>query len=518
MSRSILIMVVGWALVALVTQAQPDTLIYTTAFEKRQVEAALREGKPDLVSLFSALTSDSASAQTYAARIERFYTRVQPQLAMLRSPKQKAKYIFKEVHANFFKQYEENVMFYKIFDNGIYNCVTASMLYAIVLDHYQIPYEIKEKPTHIYLVALPGTENILFETTNPRGLYVPDERFKREFVNNLIETKFTTQTYVNSIGLANAFNEFYYNNDKISLVQLAGVQYYNQSLDYYSNAKDQPAAIRSALKMYKLYPCAKHALFKGYLIRAALDNSLYDQLQDVLYLCEFANTATDVKDEKFVYGTFQSMFDAKLYKEGNDTLMYQAFTILQSNLSSEKILKEISYIYYGNMGAWRFDKGDLEQSLEYGEKAYAINPKDSRLQDMIARSIVLKSDKLRGKEAAISTLHAYAEKFTFLKSNKLFQSMMVAQYAFRAYGLFLENSATDGYKYLKLMEESLDSSGEKMTVYEDLLGMAYAEAGAYHYRKKEFNKAREILKKGLDYYPDHGELKERLKIVEDEIR
>lgn len=81
------------------------------------------------------------------------------------------------------------------------------------------------------------------------------------------------------------------------------------------------------------------------------------------------------------------MIDVKLYKEGNDSLIHQAFSILQLNLVNEKILKEISYIYYGNLGAWRFDKGDLEQCLEYGEKAYAINPKDSRLQDMIARAI-----------------------------------------------------------------------------------------------------------------------------------
>jgi len=95
-------------------------------------------------------------------------------------------------------------MFSRIFEAGIYNCVTASMLYALILDHYQIPYEIKEKPTHIYLVALPGKDNILFETTNPRGLYVPDEKFKRDYVNSLVQLKYTTQEHVNEVGLANA--------------------------------------------------------------------------------------------------------------------------------------------------------------------------------------------------------------------------------------------------------------------------------------------------------------------------
>lgn len=270
--------------------------------------------------------------------------------------------------------------------------------------------------------------------------------------------------------------------------------------------------------MEKLYPCAKHKLFKHYIIELVLDNSRYDQLRDISYLCEYANGITDVKQEKFVIGTFESIVHNKLIKEGEDSLIHNAFAILKDNLVDEKLLKEVTYVYYGNLGTWEYNRGNMDKSLGYCESAYAINPKDSRLQEIISHAVIFKSDKLRGKEASISMLHDYAEKFTFLKTNKLYKSMMIMQYAFRAYGLFLEDAGTEGYKYLTLMEESAALVGENMVAAEDLLGLAYAEAGAYHFRKKEFKKAREIILKGLEFYPDHGELKERLKIVDDEVR
>ena len=495
-----------------------DSLIYNSSYEKRLIQTALKSSNPDIVGLFSSLTSDSVTTLNYKKKIERFYTRMDASLANLNAPRQKAKLIFKEVHAYFFKQYEENVMFSRIFEAGMFNCVTASMLYAIILDHYQIPYEIKEKPTHIYLVALPGRDNILFETTNPRGLYAPDEKFKREYVNNLVKLKFTTQEHVNAVGLANAFNQYYYSNDHITLEQLAGVQYYNQALSFVSDLKDEHAAIRSAVKMGMLYPCAKHTVFKRYVIGLVLDNSRYDQLRDIFYLCEYANGISDVKDEKFVLGTFESIVENKLIKEGEDTLIHNAYAILKANLINEKLLKEVTYIYYGNLGSWEYNRGNMDESLSYCEKAYAINPKDSRLQEIISRALILKSDRLRGKEASITMLHDYAEKFPFLKTNKLYKAMMTMHYAFRAYSLFLEDSGIEGYKYLSMMEENRAVAGEEMVATQDLLGLAYAEAGAYHFRKKEFNKAREIILKGLTLYPDHGELKERLKIVEDEVK
>lgn len=123
------------------------------------------------------------------------------------------------------------------------------MLYAIILEKYRIPFDIKEKPTHVYLVTYPDDENILLETTNPRGFYVPDEKAKQEYLEGLITMKFTTRAYVNSVGQANAFNEFFYNNENISLNQLAGLQYHNHAITAYEE-KNIDLAIQCATSLY----------------------------------------------------------------------------------------------------------------------------------------------------------------------------------------------------------------------------------------------------------------------------
>lgn len=46
--------------------------------------------------------------------------------------KKKVKIIFDQVHAMFFKRYQEVASFEEIFKNGTYNCVSASALYALV--------------------------------------------------------------------------------------------------------------------------------------------------------------------------------------------------------------------------------------------------------------------------------------------------------------------------------------------------------------------------------------------------
>jgi tetratricopeptide (TPR) repeat protein len=504
------------ATIALTTQANAiDTLVYRSAYEARVLTRTVNKNNVDYFALFLAVTSDSAVSVSYSSSLNGFLSQLDPKVARLKANKPKAKLIFKEVHTRFFKVYEENVMFERLFSDGTYNCVTGSMLYSLILDHYNIPYEIKEKPTHIYLVAFPVSDNILFETTNPRGLFVPDDKSKREYVSGLVSMKLTTQDHVNSVGVSNAFNEFYYANQNISLQQIAGLQYFNHAIAKY-DSKDLAGAIRSATKSTMLYPCPKTTFMKSSLIREALANSTFESLTDISYLAQFGNSATDVKDRKYVVGIFGDFLDTKLITEGKDTLTANAYKILAEGLTDPKLKNEVIYLYELGMSTWLSMKGRSDQSLEHGEKAYALNPNDARLQDLISRAIILQTDKQKSKKESVEALEAYARKFPFLTSNRTYRMLVVYQYCLRAYSLFLEDSGTEAYTYLNKIETQLnDIGGDTMIIYE-MIGHAYAEAGAYHFRRKEFTKAKEIMHKGLVLAPDHGELRERIRITERE--
>jgi tetratricopeptide (TPR) repeat protein len=512
--RACLVCLLLSVVVTLRSATAADTLLYKSTYEARLLHSTIDQINRDFFALFLAINSDSASYETRAFSLNAFYAYLDQKLSGAKSGKLKAKTIFREVHSYFFKQYEDNVMFDGIFRNGAYNCLTASMLYSLVLDRYSIPYEIKEKPSHVYLVSFPGTEDILFESTNPRGLYVPDEKAKREYVAGLVATKFVTQEYVNSIGVARAFNEFYYSNQNITLQQLAGLQYYNQALLFYEQ-KDIHGAIISALKADMLYPCTRNRYLKSALIREAISNTNFETLTDIVYLAEYANASPDVQDKRYVLSVFGDLLDLKLIEKGEDAFVTDAHNILATRVKDENLKSDIAYNYQLAMAHWYAMKGDMDEALTSAEKAHAINPNDARLQDLVFRAITFATEEIKGKEQAVERLQLYAEKFPFLKSNKRFRALTVYQYSLRAYGLFMQNLGTEGYKYLTLIEEELNSGGNAMIV-EHLTGMAYAEAGAYHFRRKEFQKAKEILQKGLTFFPEHGEIKERLKITEDE--
>lgn len=493
-----------------------DTLLYRSVFEEKVISKALQRKDVDYLTLYASIFSDSAACSRYKSLLNAFYSDFDNKIVGLKSNKQKAKLIFKEVHDRFFRQYEENVLFTKIFEDGIYNCVTSSMLYSIVLEHYNIPFEIKEKPTHVYLVAFPGTDNILFETTNPKGFFVPDEKSKREFVEGLIALKFTTQEHVNTVGVTKAFNEFYYNNLNIDPLQLAGVQYYNQALSLYEQDSIHEA-IKSARKMYMLYPSPKNLYLKTSLISVALGNSTFDTARDILYLCEYANSTKDIQDKRKVLNTFDQIIDDKLFKNGNDSLVTDIYKAISRQIDDKELAKDISFLYYAQMASWQQMKGNMDESLDFAERAFAINDKDVRLHDVIVRGIVLKTQKLKGDQKNIDILNNYTKTFPFLKSHKTFKALLVYQYSLLAYSLFLQNSGKEAYDNLALLESELTALNEKTMISEEMIGMVYAEAGAYHYRRKEYKKAKEIILKGLEIAPDHGELKERLRIVEDEL-
>jgi hypothetical protein len=145
-----------------------DSLIYRSGFEERLLMKAA-SGEVDCLALYTAITKDSLNFRQYAEKIDIFYGETNKKVYAAKTTKNKMKLLFKEVHGYFFVKYDEEAFFSQIFDNGNYNCVTASMLYSIIFDHNKIPFEIKETPTHVYLVAFPGSENIMVETTNPNG-------------------------------------------------------------------------------------------------------------------------------------------------------------------------------------------------------------------------------------------------------------------------------------------------------------------------------------------------------------
>lgn len=350
-----------------------DSLVYRSSFESQLVSSTIHGSNADYFSLFLAINSDSASCELYGVALNGFYRYLDRKMSAIKTSKQKAKIIFEEVHSRFFRQYVENVLFEKIFEDGTYNCLTASMLYALILDRYHIPYAIKEKPAHIYLVAFPGADDILFETTNPSGMYAPGEKSKREYVQGLVALKLVTQEHVNTVGIARAFNEYYYKSKDITLQQLAGLQYFNLTLALYQG-EDIDGAIASAMKAHLLYPNPKNQHLKTSLLLEALDNTDFDSPSGVQHLAELASTSADVSERRQVLRAFAHLLDTRLIKSGDFAFVLGAYKAVVDRATDETLKVEIRYNYEVAVAHWHAMKGNMDQALAHAGDAHAICP------------------------------------------------------------------------------------------------------------------------------------------------
>ena len=164
--------------------------------------------------------------------------------------KRVATMIYESIHDKYFTKYVDNPIFSDIFNLREYNCVTATALYAIALNHLKIPYEIKEMPTHVYLVAFPKTDKILFETTTPQaGTFDVKQKQIEEYKNYLIENKLITSAEANN---EDFFRKHYLQDSTITIKQLIAVQYYNNSIKY-AEKENHKKALHQVEKAYHFY-------------------------------------------------------------------------------------------------------------------------------------------------------------------------------------------------------------------------------------------------------------------------
>src|SRR5688572_28329423 len=82
--------------------------------------------------------------------------------------------VFVKTHQRFLKNFNPYAAFGQTLDNGTYNCLTGTALYALILDHFGYRYQIIETNYHIFLVTETDEGKILFEATDPSGGFVSD--------------------------------------------------------------------------------------------------------------------------------------------------------------------------------------------------------------------------------------------------------------------------------------------------------------------------------------------------------
>lgn len=488
---------------------------FSSDFERETFVKFNKSGNKELLLPLLLTTYDLANTET-AKQINDKISSLTDQLLSegIRDKKndKKIKIVYHDVHTAFLKKYQEEVHFQDIFTSGNYNCVTASALFAFVFEKLDIPYEIKEEPTHVYLLAYPNSSNILVETTTPlTGFLAFDDRFKQNFINVLKNQKIIGSSELSSKSTDELFNAYYFKKEKLALQQLVGVHFYNDAL-FKRDKNDIKGAYQQMEKAYILYKAPKSEYLLMHFGVELISKEKLQPKDKALLISKISRYKDQGITSEMIKGEFINLTNDLLTRDNNKNLYKECYQVINRGITDIELSKEISYIYFYENGRILYNQGNFTSAKPYFEKALAIQPNNSDLIGIFTTSIANTLRNERRAKPISDSLEVYIKKFPALLLNNNFNSMIAMSYALRFGEAYQKSNRVEGETYKSKFEEII-SSNKDLSITPSLVGSAYASAGSFYFKLGQKKIAKELIEKGLEIVPENFELRARLQMI-----
>lgn len=192
--------------------------------------------------LYSQVDAPSANTDKVLA----FAVKLEHKRPSFKKEKDFLRYLFTKTHQQFLKSYSQYASFGQLAERE-YNCLSGTALYALLLDHFNVPYKIIETNYHIFLLASTADGDVLFEATDPLHGFVDDavalNNRLRLYKENKLQPVVSSKTFYQY--KVNLYNE-------VNLDEMLGLLYYNLAIVDF-NSRQLPMAIQHLGKALDLY-------------------------------------------------------------------------------------------------------------------------------------------------------------------------------------------------------------------------------------------------------------------------
>ncbi|MEQ8882404.1 MAG: hypothetical protein RLQ12_22365 [Cyclobacteriaceae bacterium] len=483
-----------------------DEISYSNSFEKNVFKESRKTGIDFFYNYMVFSSDDSLQITSYRNSLNR---RVQDFKSGKR-PKNNSKYVkkvYEFVHSEFLRKYESEAYFHQIFENGVYNCVTACALYGMVFSTLDIPFTIKETPTHVYIIAYPESDQIGIETTDPIGGFKTfSPGFKQNFVNQLVGLKLIDIAEL-ADGVNAVFNRYYFSNKELGLKELTGIQYYNHGLIEFQNNNYQ-LAYQDMQKAYYLYPSENIKEILSLACLATLSKAEYDDWYDLqLFSSAITMNHPSFSDNQKL-GEFSRLLNKQLI-DNNDTLFVDsAFHVITALPLNPDLNKEITFLYNYERARKLYNRGNYKLAFPYSTAAYHTKPESSDSENLLVNTIQnAVVTKAFGSEETFLMIESLLESYPSLKTHGHLGELRSRLYLIAMHDAFENKNVNEAISYKNKFEAFIDEFGYRYDEY--ALGRAYSQGIMYYFRKGAYRNARNLLNDGLKYAPDNQDLKMR---------
>lgn len=489
-------------------------IAYSSNYERKAFDEYFIKKTNQVLPLFLSVNSamDDANAKNINDQINSIVLSIQSAGVDGKKPDKKIKTVYDKVHNPLLKKYELENRFHEIFSSGNYNCVTATALYAMVFDQLSIPYEIKEEPTHVYLLGFPNKENIIVETTAPLFGYITfTEDFKDRFVTNLKKQKVIGSEEAEKKSTEELFNKYYFKNEKIAVRELIGLHYINDALFMRDKGKWKEGYYQLE-KAYLFYPSQRCK----YLLMAFNNEVVAKEKLPPQEKAVFVGKLSRFNDQgitpEMIKGEFINMTQEILFRENNKTAYQECYNVLISKIQDNDLKREIDFIYNYENGRAFYNLGNYQKSKPFIGKAMALQPNNIDLGGMFIGLIVQSMRSNTNEKEVLDSLNNYKSKYPSLTQFNNFNSLL-ANALLANYGLAYDKNDLATAKSHKESFEKLMRENTDLVMVPGIVGKAYSSICSYYFKKGQKAKAREVLEEGLKLSPDNYQLRMRLQMI-----
>ena len=223
--------------------------------------------------LNSFLSTDDQNLAAGSA-LDSFLKKLEKKQTSIKKEKDFVRYLFSKTHQEYLKEYQPYAPFNDLFTKGSYNCLTGTILYALILNHFSIPYEVIETNYHIFITVETKQGKILLEATDPLQGFVDTasgiEKRISTYKQNTLTASNSKQNYYR-------FNFELYN--KVSLEELQGLLYYNKAVDSF-NHQQLVESIQFLEKAHELYSSSRIQEFSMILLLAVQQSTWKEEVKE----------------------------------------------------------------------------------------------------------------------------------------------------------------------------------------------------------------------------------------------
>lgn len=481
---------------------QLEDLKFQNEFEKEAISSFQTDSNYLAVLLASSGRGTDSRLKSSSQRLKDIYLGLEPEKLKRKSAKKQIKKIFKSVHDEMLQRYKLENQFIEVFETGRYNCVSATAIYALLLEDFDIQYSITQEPEHVYLTAHIDGNTIIMEGTDPQTGYVAiTDKFVEAQVNSLIDRKLITEDELISPDAETILDELFPSNS-ISLAQLLGVQYHNNMVYAYESQKFDEA-FDNALKACYFFD---HETFQNslylsatwFLTNADPDHERYPEALNIYAKMDTGEEHISDVNQLAALGLYN------LVEKGDINGARSFRGRVLDKMSVVEVRKQLDFRYAFFMSAHYDRVGKMDSAYHYAKNAMAIDSVNLEGPTVLMSSL-FKSVDLRAFDHPADTVAWYYKNYRILRENDVFVSA------------FMKVLIGSAYEYLSVGDyKSSRKALDQFISYKDKhpdIKMNQVNVGNIFGKValREFNfsksKARNTVNQGLKYAPDNYDLK-----------